>query len=109
MAVAHDLMRKHRMRHLPVLHAGSVVGVLSDGDLHLIETLADVDPERVIVEEAMTQDPYCVAPTTPLAEVAREMAEHKYGCALIVEGHHVVGIFTTVDACRVLARTLNTP
>jgi hypothetical protein len=31
------------------------------------------------------------------------MAEHKYGSAVIMEQHRVVGIFTTVDACRALA------
>lgn len=82
------------------------MGVVSDGDLHLIETLKDVDPEKVLVEEAMTQAPYCVGRDEPLANVATEMAKHKYGCALVVEGGHVVGIFTTVDACRALATCL---
>jgi acetoin utilization protein AcuB len=31
------------------------------------------------------------------------MAEHKYGSAVVMEGNQVVGIFTTVDACRALA------
>jgi acetoin utilization protein AcuB len=45
---------------------------------------------------------YTVQPETPLLDVAAAMADHKYGCAVVTEGHHVVGIFTTVDALRAL-------
>lgn len=108
MAVAHKFMREHRVRHLPVLEGGRVEGIVSDGDLHLIETLDGVDPERVSVEEAMTSDPYCVTADTSIEQVVRKMAEHKYGCAVVVENSKVVGIFTTVDACRAFAQFLQT-
>jgi acetoin utilization protein AcuB len=99
---AHEIMRAERIRHLPVLQAGKLVGLLSQRDLHLIETLSDVDPKDTTVAEAMSQDVYCVTPTTPLLEVAREMAEHKYGSAVVVEGSRVVGVFTTTDALHAL-------
>ncbi len=107
MAEAHRMMREHRFRHLPVLVAGKIVGLLSDRDLHLIETLRDVDPKKVTVEEAMTADPYTVSPDTPLDEVVSTMAEHKYGCAVVAQNHKLVGIFTTVDACRAFAELLH--
>jgi len=103
---AHKLMRAHNIRHLPVLHGGKLVGVLSDRDLHLIESLRDVDPERVLVEEAMSPTVYTVASAAPLDEVVREMAHHKYGCAVVVDNGKVVGVFTTIDAMRVFAETL---
>ncbi len=106
MTAAHALMRQHRVRHLPVLHGGQIVGIVSDGDLHLIETLKDVDPSKVIVEEAMTADPYCITPETPLDEVVQQMAQHKYGCAVVAEGHKVRGILTTTDVCRAFAAYL---
>ena len=77
MAHAHEVMRKQKIRHLPVLTGSRLVGLLSDGDLHLVETLRDVDPEKVRVEEAMTDIVYSVAPTTPIDEVVKEMARHK--------------------------------
>lgn len=107
MVQAHRTMREHHIRHLPVLHAGKIVGIVSDGDLHLIETLKDVDPEEVRVEDAMTQAPYTVAPESPLDEVVGQMAEHKYGCAVVVQNDKVVGIFTTVDVCRAFAEMLH--
>lgn len=103
LAAAHRLMREHRIRHLPVLEGGRLVGILSDRDLHLAETLKDVDAERVPVEDAMTPTPYAVSPSTPLGEVAREMAEQKIGSAVVMEGRTVVGVFTVIDALRALA------
>lgn len=103
---AHRLMNEHAIRHLPVLEGGQLVGMLSQRDLHLIETLKDVVPKEVLVEEAMSQDAYTVAPEASLKEVAREMGVHKYGSAVIVRGREVLGIFTTTDALRALDTVL---
>lgn len=108
MAVAHTMMRDLKIRHLPVLNGGRLVGLLSDRDLNLIETLRDVDPNKVTVEDAMTSNPYFVAPDALLDDVVGEMAEHKYGCAVVMSANQLVGIFTTVDACRSFAELLHT-
>jgi acetoin utilization protein AcuB len=100
---ARALMQEHRIRHLPVLHGGQVVGLLSQRDIALIETLRDVDPKTVRVEEAMSMNPYIVDADSLITDVAKEMAEHKYGSAIVTQAKKVVGVFTTVDACRVLA------
>ncbi len=102
LAKAHAMMREHGFRHLPVLEGGKLVGLVTMRDLHLIETLRDVDVEKVKVEDAMTSEVYAVSPDAPLDEVAAEMAEHKYGCTIVMQNEHVVGVFTTVDACRAL-------
>lgn len=106
LTLARQIMHKHRIRHLPVLHGAKLVGVVSERDLALIETLRDVDPAKVQVEEAMTPDPYAATASTPLATVVREMADNKYGCAVIQQGSAVIGVFTTTDVCRVLADLL---
>lgn len=103
---AHELMQKHGIRHLPVLHGGKLIGLVSQRDLHLVESLRDVDPESVRVEEAMTQDVYAVEPKTALKEVVIEMAQRKLGSAVVVQGSTVVGVFTTVDALECLAELL---
>jgi acetoin utilization protein AcuB len=105
---AHKVMREHRIRHLPVLDGSTLYGVISDRDLHLIETLRDVDPKKVTVEEAMTPVVYTVSPDAPLDEVSKEMAEHKYGCAIVLDHGNVVGVFTTTDGMRALADLLET-
>ena len=108
MTVAHRMMREHHIRHLPVLRGAKIVGLVSDRDLNTVETLKDVDPHKVLVSEAMSQNPYLVSPDAPLDEVVSAMAENKYGSAVITQHDKVVGIFTTVDACRAFADLLHT-
>jgi acetoin utilization protein AcuB len=106
LAYAHALLREHRIRHLPVLRGGELVGMLTERDLALIETLKDVDPQLIRVEDAMNGAVYCVKPESPLDEVVSEMASKKYGSAIVVQNDKVVGVFTTVDACAALAGLL---
>jgi acetoin utilization protein AcuB len=99
---AQQLMQKHGIRHLPVLHGGELHGVVSDRDLGIVASLNEVDPNGTTVEEAMTQETYTVSKDTPLFDVLQEMLDHKYGSAIVVEGMRIVGIFTTYDALRLL-------
>jgi acetoin utilization protein AcuB len=107
-ATAAAMMTQHQIRHLPVLHGGQLMGILTDRDIKLIESFRDVDASKLSVEDAMTEQPYSVDPETPLDEVVQTMAEKKYGSAVVVQNHKVVGIFTNVDACRALAELLST-
>ena len=103
LAEAHRLMRERGIRHLPVVDEGRLVGLVSQRDLYLLETLRGVDPEEERVAEAMSPDPYACEPAAPLDEVALAMAERKLGSAVVVDRGAVVGLFTTVDALRALA------
>ncbi|HEY8077589.1 MAG TPA: CBS domain-containing protein [Labilithrix sp.] len=100
---AHAMMREHRCRHLPVLEHGDLVGVLSQRDLYFLESLGGIELEKDIVEDAMATDAYSVGPDELLAAVCAHMAEHKLGCAVVLERDRVAGIFTATDALRVLA------
>ena len=105
--VARELMREHRIRHLTVLHGGQLVGILSQRDLYLMETLVDVDSETAKVEEAMSPEAYAVTADTPLREVAHHMAQNHLGSAVVMDKYEVLGVFTTTDAVRELARALS--
>ncbi len=103
LAVAHQLMQKRRIRHLPVLDGGKLVGMVTMRDLHFIETFADVDVETVRVEDAMSDEPYAVGPDVRLSTVAATMAKRRYGSAVVMEAGEVIGVFTTTDALRALS------
>jgi acetoin utilization protein AcuB len=82
------------------------MGLVSQRDVQLLETMRDVDPEEVKVSEAMGQEAFAVSPNTPLREVAATMAAHKYGSAVVMEHDRVIGVFTTVDALHALSSLL---
>jgi len=106
LAEAHQTMRDRGVRHLPVVDDGKVIGVVSQRDLYLLETLRGVDSARELVEDAMSAEPFVVEPDAALDDVAEAMAFHKHGSALVVEHAAIVGIFTTTDALRALVSLL---
>lgn len=106
LSIAHDLMRAHRIRHLPVLDAGKLVGILSERDVYMFDRLTD-PTSRFIVEDAMTMDVYGAHDDDPVDKVVEEMAGRKLGCAVILDrAGGVEGIFTTIDALEVLSEVL---
>lgn len=106
MAAAAVRMHEHGIRHLPVLRGGRLVGIVSDRDLAMVESLEGVDPQTVPVGEAMTTGPYVVGPDDRLGPVLRTMAQHKYGTAIVAHGGRPVGILTTIDALQLCADLL---
>ena len=108
LAMAHRILRDHRIRHLPVLEHGELIGIVTQRDLYFLETIRGVDIDDDVVEDAMTSDTYAVAPDMPIATVAKHMARHRYGCAVVLERGKVAGIFTATDALR-LVGTLAPP
>jgi acetoin utilization protein AcuB len=99
-------MLRKEIRHLPVVRGSELVGILSDRDLNLVQTLAHARPEEITVEDAMTPNPYVVAPETPLTEVGNVMAKRKIGSAVVVDRGKVAGVFTVTDALHALVEIL---
>src|SRR3954467_10202097 len=77
LATAHRLMRDHRVRHLPVLEHGELIGIVSQRDLYFLETIRGLDLDNDVIEDAMTTDAYAVAPDAAIGEVAKHMARHR--------------------------------
>jgi acetoin utilization protein AcuB len=106
LALARERMHEHDVRHLPVLHGGHLVGIVSARDIVMVEALPGIDITRVTVDEAMAEEPWTVTPDAALAQVAATMAERRIGTAIVVDRRdpdQVVGVFTTTDALRALA------
>lgn len=103
LATAHHMMNDGRLRHLPVLEHGELVGIVTQRDLYLVESMRGVSVDDDVVEDAMTTDVYAVEPDAPIARVAKEMVRHRYGCAVVMERGRVAGIFTVTDALRLVS------
>jgi acetoin utilization protein AcuB len=107
LAAAKQLMNKSHVRHLPVLHGGKLVGMISERELDVIEALPG--SKQLSVEDAMVPDVYLTSADAPLDTVAAEMARLKVGSAVVVKDDIVVGVFTAVDGLRALAEVLRAP
>jgi acetoin utilization protein AcuB len=108
LAEAHAFLRERHIRHLPVTAHGRLVGILTDRDIKLaLGPDLDSPPERELaVRDVFQPDSYVVDAGEQLEEVAAKMAERHVGSALVTRSGKLVGIFTTTDACRALARVL---
>ena len=108
LAEAHQLMREHHFRHLPVTRGDKIVGVLTDRDINLIlgPDFASPSERDLQVRHAYIDRPCVVPASTPVATVARVMADNHIGSAIVTKNDKLVGIFTVTDACRALAEVL---
>jgi acetoin utilization protein AcuB len=105
---AKKLMHELSIRHLPVLNAGAVIGIISERDISFLQSFKDIDLKNEKVEQAMTLEPVTVNAEALLDVVCREMAEKKIGSVLVKENNKLVGIFTWIDALKAMDELMQT-
>ncbi len=98
---------ERRIRHMPVVEGGRLVGIVSDRDLRsAIPALGDPARSealgRVRVREIMTREVATARPGDPVEEAANAMREKKIGCLPVVEEGALVGIVTSSDVMEAL-------
>lgn len=104
---AQQVIARHGIRHLPVTVDHRCVGVLSERDIHAAMAVKGANARTLHVSDIFSKNAYVAHPGSSLEVVAKEMAEKKFGSAVITdEGGKVVGIFTSTDAMRALSRIL---
>ena len=108
LARARKMMREGAFRHLPVTCGGAIVGIVTDRDIKLLlgPDFGNPDERELKVHDAYIDKPCVVPASTPVATVARTMAEHHIGSAIVTKNDKLVGIFTVTDACRALAEII---
>ena len=110
---AERIMRLARIRHMPIIEGGQLVGILSHRDVveWCIPERAARSPRQreeflqsTAVSEAMHSKPWTATPGTSLREAAERMLRFKIGCLPVVEteedGLRLVGLITESDLLR---------
>lgn len=98
-----QLMRRHNVRHIPILRGKGVIGVVSDRDCRLASGLTQCEKTLVRAADVMTSDPVTVSAGESLDKVAFEMSENKIGSVIVNdENDKFLGIFTATDALNAL-------
>jgi len=110
------LLRTHHIRHLPVANGKLLVGLVSDRDVRraspsLLSGIDKNDYEQVLedtpVGRIMTREPFTGTEATPLTDAITVLVEKKFGSLPVVDGSELVGIFTEIDALKILLNHLN--
>jgi len=102
------LMVEHEIRHLPVLDGDEVVGIITARDLKRLvhPSLPLANKARIRARDVMHREVFVTDFHTALDEVLNEMVEQRLGSCVVLRQGKLAGIFSTVDACRVLAAVL---
>ncbi len=110
--LADDLMTMARVRHIPILAGGKLVGIVSQRDLFfsaLVKALGLQQREQkdlmktIRARELMSQPVITISPGASVKEAARLMGENKIGCLPVVKGKQFVGLVTETDSLRYVA------
>lgn len=106
LSTVEDIMRLGQVRHMPVVHQGKLVGVLSQRDLFRasLSEIGSFDREAhraflhaIAIEEVMSKPPVTVPPDASVQSAARTMAMQKIGCLPVLEDDALIGLVTETD------------
>ena len=102
-----ELMKRHEIRHLPIVTGETVVGIVSDRDLKLAAGLTRDEKRQVFARDIMSPEPITVSSNDSLCDVAFEMSEKKIGSVIVNdETDKMIGIFTVTDALNALVEVI---
>jgi acetoin utilization protein AcuB len=103
------------LRHLPVLHETTLVGVLTERDVKrfapgLLSGVTSAQYNEVMettpLSKVMTRNPMTLKPDQDVSDAADIFASKKFGCLPVVDAGNLVGIVTTTDMLRLLAQMM---
>jgi CBS domain-containing membrane protein len=111
--LANNVISLGRIRHIPVVEDGRLVGLLSERDLMGAATteIFGLKQKRksallktVLIKDVMKKRVITVKPDTPIKDAAQLMADKKVGCVPVVIAGALVSLVTTTDILRYVER-----
>lgn len=105
MVDAFEGMQEHRIRHIPVVNKGKVVGILSDRDVRpfLPTRGAMKGPTyskslmETRIKDVMSRKPVTISEFSTLREAAELLCRERIGALPVVDDGKLEGIITTED------------
>jgi CBS domain-containing protein len=106
LSVASDIMHLARIRHLPIVQGGLLVGIISQRDLYKasLSSLLGYDYaetrdhlKTVAIKDVMIKGVETIGPDAQIADAGCIMLAKKIGCLPVVEGDRLVGMVTETD------------
>jgi len=105
-AEALDIMRSHKVRRLPVVKSGKLVGIVTEREMLEVSpskatTLSVFELNYLLaktkVSAVMTKDVITISPDALLEEAALLMRDNTVGALPVVENGKLVGIITETN------------
>ena len=112
LSTVEDIMTLGRVRHMPVVQGGKLVGVVSERDLlrASLSNLTGFDSSErraflngVEIARVMSAPPVVIEADAPIEHAALVMAERRIGCLPVMDGQTLVGLLTETDLLRYFA------
>lgn len=110
-AEAVDICERERIKHLPIVEGGRLIGLVSDRDLRSVAGAAQSAGgsnglREVKVRDMMTRDVDTAHPLDTLDHATRRLHDRKIGCLPVVDEEELVGIVTSSDMLQILTELM---
>ena len=112
---AKKVFDKNKIRHLPVIQDGKLVGILSLTDIMRLsfgdtygEDQAGIDNvmyDMLTINEVMKADPVSVESTSTIKEAAEIFSKNEFHALPVLQDGQLGGILTTTDIIKALLLT----
>jgi len=106
------LMIHQKVRHLPVIQNGQIMGIVSQGDMRSAVSLSLGEDSyamlRLVAEEIMTPNPMTISNEATVGQAAQMMLRYKINGLPVVDSQDkLVGIITESDILRLVVQEWN--